>query len=68
MRVQQLTCSIGAELSGVSLADAARDAALFAEIKSLLLAHKVLFCAARRFRARTTWRSRGASANWKTIR
>ncbi|MCO4862677.1 TauD/TfdA family dioxygenase [Cupriavidus sp. WGlv3] len=43
MRVQQLTCSIGAELSGVSLADAARDAALFAEIRSLLLEHKVLF-------------------------
>ncbi|MFZ6050344.1 TauD/TfdA dioxygenase family protein, partial [Pseudomonas sp. CR3202] len=43
MRVEQLTCSIGAELSGVSLADAARDDGLFAEIKALLLQHKVLF-------------------------
>lgn len=43
MRVEQLTCTIGAELSGVSLADASRDAALFAEIRTLLLAHKVLF-------------------------
>ncbi|WP_137894862.1 TauD/TfdA family dioxygenase [Ramlibacter sp. 2FC] len=43
MRVEQLTCSIGAELSGVHLGDAARDDALFAEIKALLLKHKVLF-------------------------
>jgi taurine dioxygenase len=43
MRAEQLTCSIGAELFGVSLADASRDAALFAEIKALLLKHKVLF-------------------------
>jgi len=43
MRVQRLTCSIGAELSDVSLADAARDTALFGEIESLLLEHKVLF-------------------------
>lgn len=43
MKVEQLTCSIGAELSGVNLGDAARDASLFAEIKALLLRHKVLF-------------------------
>jgi taurine dioxygenase len=43
MRIEQLTCSIGAELIGVSLADAARDDALFAEIKRALLRHKVLF-------------------------
>jgi len=43
MRIEQLTCSIGAELIGVSLADAARDDALFAEIKQALLQHKVLF-------------------------
>jgi alpha-ketoglutarate-dependent taurine dioxygenase len=43
MRIEQLTCSIGAELSGVSLADAARDGALFAEVKQALLRHKVLF-------------------------
>jgi len=43
MRIEQLTCSIGAELIGVSLADAARDDALFGEIKHALLRHKVLF-------------------------
>ncbi len=43
MRVEQLTCAIGAELVGVSLADAARDDGLFSEIKAALLKHKVLF-------------------------
>jgi taurine dioxygenase len=43
MRIEQLTCSIGAELIGVSLADAARDDALFGEIKHALLRHRVLF-------------------------
>jgi taurine dioxygenase len=43
MRIEQLTCSIGAELIGVSLADAARDDDLFAAIKHALLRHKVLF-------------------------
>jgi len=43
MRVEQLTRNIGAEISGVSLANASRDDALFAEIHALLLAHKVLF-------------------------
>ncbi|MDG9924706.1 MULTISPECIES: TauD/TfdA family dioxygenase [unclassified Pseudomonas] len=43
MRVEQLTCAIGAELIGVNLGDASRDADLFAEIKALLLKHKVLF-------------------------
>ncbi|TWC30573.1 taurine dioxygenase [Pseudomonas sp. SJZ079] len=43
MRVEQLTCSIGAELSGLNLADAINDDGLFAEIRSLLLQHKVLF-------------------------
>ena len=43
LKVEPLTCAIGAELSNVSLADAARDDALFAEIRSLLLKHKVLF-------------------------
>ena len=38
-----LTCSIGAQVSGISLADAAKDDALFAQIKTLLLQHKVLF-------------------------
>jgi taurine dioxygenase len=43
IRAERLTCSLGAELSNVSLADAAGDDALFAEIKALLLKHKVLF-------------------------
>lgn len=43
MRVAPLTCAIGAELTGVNLGDASRDAGLFAEIKALLLQHKVLF-------------------------
>jgi taurine dioxygenase len=43
MKVEQLTCSIGAELVGVNLSDAARDESLFLEIKAQLLKHKVLF-------------------------
>jgi taurine dioxygenase len=43
MRVEQLTCSIGAELLGVNLADAIHDAGLFAEIRAQLLKHRVLF-------------------------
>jgi taurine dioxygenase len=43
MQAERLTRSIGAEVSGVSLGDASRDATLFAEIKALLLVHKVLF-------------------------
>ncbi|CAM4273817.1 Alpha-ketoglutarate-dependent taurine dioxygenase [Comamonas aquatilis] len=43
MKVEQLTCSIGAEVSDVSLGDASRDLGLANEIKALLLKHKVLF-------------------------
>jgi len=43
MQIEQLTCSIGAELSGINLADAIRDDALFADIRQLLVEHKVLF-------------------------
>ncbi|WP_392972301.1 TauD/TfdA dioxygenase family protein [Streptomyces sp. LN245] len=43
IRVEPLTCTIGAELSGVNLGDAARDDDLFEEIRSLLLQYKVLF-------------------------
>lgn len=43
VKAEQLTCRIGAELSNVNLADAARDDTLFAEIKALLLRHRVLF-------------------------
>lgn len=43
MQVEQITCSIGAELKGVNLADAISSDSLFEEIRSLLLKHKVLF-------------------------
>ena len=43
IRVEQLTCAIGAELSNVNLGDASRDPILVAEIRQLLLRHKVLF-------------------------
>ncbi|MET9902284.1 TauD/TfdA family dioxygenase [Streptomyces sp. NPDC006446] len=43
IRVEPLTCSIGAELSGVNLGDASRDDDLFDEIRALLLQYKVLF-------------------------
>ncbi|MCP5261774.1 MAG: TauD/TfdA family dioxygenase [Rhodoferax sp.] len=43
MRVEPLSCAIGAELLGLQLGDAVRDDALFADIRALLLAHKVLF-------------------------
>jgi taurine dioxygenase len=43
MRIEQLTCSIGAELIGVNLADAVHDDGLYAEIKAQLLKHRVLF-------------------------
>ena len=43
VKVEPLTCSIGAELKGVHLGDAVRDDALFADIKALLFKHKVLF-------------------------
>ena len=43
IKVEPLTCAIGAELSNVSLADAAVDEALLAEIRILWLRHRVLF-------------------------
>ena len=43
MKVEQLTCAIGAELLDVNLSDAVRDDALFEEIYAALLQHKVLF-------------------------
>ena len=43
IKVEQLTCAIGAELSNVNLGVASRDAALIAEIRALLLKHRVLF-------------------------
>lgn len=43
MRVEPLTCAIGAELSGVDLADAIHDDGLFQELRRLLVQHRVLF-------------------------
>ncbi len=43
IKVEPLTCTIGAELSNVNLGVASRDAGLVAEIRALLLKHKVLF-------------------------
>jgi taurine dioxygenase len=43
MRVEQLTCAIGAELLDLNLADAIHDDGLFAEIRAQLLRHRVLF-------------------------
>ena len=42
-RVEQLTCAIGAEVSNVNLGVASRDSGVMAEIRALLLKHKVLF-------------------------
>lgn len=41
--VRPITCAIGAELRDVSLAEASRDAGLAAEIRRLLVKHRVLF-------------------------
>jgi len=43
MRIEPLTCAIGAELVNVNLADAVRDDGLFQDIYAALLKHKVLF-------------------------
>ena len=43
LRVEPLTCAIGAEVSNVNLGVASRDSGLMAEIRALLLKHKVLF-------------------------
>jgi taurine dioxygenase len=43
VKVEKLTCHIGAELSGVSLSEAAHNDDLFGAIRLELLRHKVLF-------------------------
>lgn len=43
IRVEPVTCTIGAELSNVNLGAAAEDDQLMAEIRALLLKHRVLF-------------------------
>ena len=43
MRIEQLTNALGAELTGVQLADAIEDEGLFGEIRAALLKHRVIF-------------------------
>ncbi|WP_395702315.1 TauD/TfdA dioxygenase family protein [Aquabacterium sp.] len=43
LRVEPLTCALGAELSNIHLGAASRDAGLMAEIRALLVRHRVLF-------------------------
>jgi taurine dioxygenase len=43
IQVEPLTCAIGALLSNIDLGVASRDAAIVAEIRALLLKHRVLF-------------------------
>ena len=43
IKVEPLTCAIGAQLSNVHLGVASRDPGLVAEIRQLLLKHRVLF-------------------------
>ena len=69
MRVEQLTCAIGAELSGVNLADASHDDGLFAEIcAGCCSSTRCCSCATRTSPAPSTWPSRAASASWRIIR
>lgn len=42
-RAEPLTCALGARVDNVSLAAASRDAALAAELRALLVRHRVLF-------------------------
>jgi taurine dioxygenase len=43
IEVRPITCALGAELRNVSLAEASRNAGLVAEIRALLVKHRVLF-------------------------
>jgi taurine dioxygenase len=43
MKVERLTVTIGAQLSDIALHDVAQDDALFAQVKALLLKHRVIF-------------------------
>ncbi len=43
IKVEPLTCAIGAELRNVNLGAASRDAQLMAELRVLLLKYRVLF-------------------------
>ncbi len=69
IEVVPLTATIGAELRHVSLAEAARDDTLFAEIKELLLQYKVLFVRDQDITPRaSTSLSPSGSGRWRTTR
>ena len=69
LRVEPLTCAIGAEVGNVNLGVASRDSGLMAEIRALLLKHKVLFFRDQDFTSRRARRLRAAiSASSKIIR
>ena len=68
MQVEQLTCSIGAELIGVNLADAVHDDGLFAEIRAQLLKHRVLFLRDQDISRAEHVAFARASANWRITR
>ena len=56
MKVEQLTCSIGAELTCVRLADALHDEGLFAEIRQACSAPRCCSCAIGKSPAPSMWR------------
>ncbi len=60
IKVEQLTCTIGAELGNVDLGVASRDPDLVAEIRALLLQHRVLFFRDQDHHARRARRLRAA--------
>jgi taurine dioxygenase len=43
LKIQRLTPAIGAEVGNINIGDAARDPELMAEVRQLLLKHRVLF-------------------------
>ncbi|MGC2129527.1 MAG: TauD/TfdA family dioxygenase, partial [Candidatus Aquilonibacter sp.] len=50
MRIEPLSCALGAELVGVNLADAIDDDGLFKEVRAALFEHRVLFLRDQTFR------------------
>ncbi|MGN5476571.1 hypothetical protein ACTMU2_04710 [Cupriavidus basilensis] len=68
IRVEPLTCTIGAELSNVNLGAAAEDDAQMAEIRALLLKHRAVLPRPGHYARAACGFCKAASANWKTIR
>ena len=68
IKVELCTPAIGAELSNISLADAALDADVIAEIRSLWLKHKVLFFRDQDISPMEQQTFAAQFASWKPIR